>query len=89
MSESGVLLGGSLLMLTGIDIISNEIFLDIIAKLGVIGVLWLWLKDMRQQMKEQREHYQKLFDDLKSQQDEQNDKIENLITTTLMKLLKR
>lgn len=89
MSESGVILGGSLLMLTGIDIISNEIFLDIIAKLGVIGVLWLWLKDMRAQMKEQRAHYQKLFDDLKEQQDEQNDKIEKLITTTLLKLLKK
>jgi len=67
-----------LLLFTGADISATDNIIEVISKLGVVGVLWYWLKDMKEQMKllletfdtetnEIREHYGKLIDDMKEE----------------------
>lgn len=96
MQNSELLIGTSLLMLTGADILSNEGLLEIISKLGVVAVLWMWLKDMKKQLKEQQEerkaeiselrtHYQSIFDDLKDQQQNHQSNIERILINSLQK----
>ena len=70
-----LLAGGGLFLFTGVDIASTEsTILELVSKLGVIAVLWYWLRDLKSQMKEQlttfdketneiRNHYDKIIVD--------------------------
>jgi 4-hydroxybenzoate polyprenyltransferase len=72
------LVGTFLLMFTGAELgIENEI-LKIISNFGVIAVLWFWLKDMRNQMKDLREEHKEqvktlndMYEDYKNRLDKQ------------------
>jgi hypothetical protein len=42
-----------LFLFTGVETLGVEnIFFEVISKFGVVAVLWFWLRDMKQQMKE-------------------------------------
>jgi hypothetical protein len=48
------LFGIGMLLLTGTDAFLNEsTIFEILSKFGVIAVLWYWLKDLKEQLKEQ------------------------------------
>ena len=71
------LFGIGMLLLNGTDAFLNEsTIFEILSKFGVIAVLWYWLKDLKEQLKEQlgefrdetkeiRTHYDKLMQDRK------------------------
>ena len=71
------LFGIGMLLLTGTDAFLNEsTIFEILSKFGVIAVLWYWLKDLKEQLKQQlgefrdetkeiRTHYDKLMQDRK------------------------
>jgi hypothetical protein len=68
------LFAGGLLLFTGADVAFESSILEVISKVGVIAVLWFWLKDLKSQMKaqlttfdketdEMRKHYDKIIED--------------------------
>lgn len=70
-----LLAGGCLFLFTGVEIASTEsTIIELVSKLGVIAVLWYWLRDLKAQMKDQltmfdketneiRVHYDKIIAD--------------------------
>jgi hypothetical protein len=71
------LFGVGILFLTGTDaFLTESTIFEILSKFGVVAVLWYWLKDLKNQLKEQlgefrdetkeiRTHYDKLMQDRK------------------------
>jgi hypothetical protein len=45
--------GAGLFLFTGAEVGLSDSAFEIISKLGVIAVLWFWLRDMKMQMKDQ------------------------------------
>jgi hypothetical protein len=65
---------GGLLLFTGTEVAFESSVLEVISKVGVIAVLWFWLRDLKAQMKAQlttfdketneiRDHYDKIIED--------------------------
>lgn len=47
------------LALNSLDIANSQLLIEVLTKLGVVGILWLWLKDTKKQNKELREEFNK------------------------------
>jgi hypothetical protein len=83
--------GFCFLLFTGTENINlDNYMLDIISKLGVIAVLWFWLREMRTQMrhmyknfeletKQIREDHEKQTQRLLDLQKENNDRIDKIV----------
>ena len=81
------------LLFTGTEPVSlDNYMLDIISKLGVIAVLWFWLREMRTQMKQMyknfdaetkqiREDHEKQTQRLLDLQKENNERIDKIVKT--------
>ena len=83
--------GTCFLLFTGTESMSfDNYMLDVISKIGVIAVLWFWLRDMRLQMKEMyanfeletkqiREDHEKQTQRLLDLQKENNERIDKIV----------
>jgi len=80
------LFAGGLLLFTGADVAFDSSILEIISKIGVVAVLWFWLRDLKAQMKAQlttfdketneiREHYDKIISDKNTEFHEYRDRM--------------
>lgn len=58
------LLAGGMVLLTGLDVGVDSGILDIISKLGVIAVLWFWIRDMKSQITTQMDSNDKKISEL-------------------------
>lgn len=73
------MVGSFLLMFTGAEIgIETEVF-KIISNLGVIAVLWFWLKDMRKQMNDLRSEHKEQVKTLNDIYQDYKNSIDKLI----------
>jgi hypothetical protein len=77
---SDLAVGSVFLFFTGMEAISLDASMELLSKIGVIAVLWFWLKDMRKQMQELRgEHKEQIkmlndiFEDYKNRIDKHFD----------------
>jgi len=65
-----LLASGSLFLFTGVELASTEsTILELISKLGVVAVLWFWLRDLKKQMKEQSELFDKETNEIRMNYD--------------------
>jgi len=48
---------GGLLLFTGAEVSIEGAIFEIISKFGVVAVLWFWLREMKEQMKEQSKDF--------------------------------
>ena len=60
--------GTGLFLFTGAEVaVSESTIFEILSKFGVIAVLWFWLKDLKKQMKDQLNIFDKETNELKTQ----------------------
>lgn len=87
MYDTTKITAAGLLLFTGADAASSDVVIDILSKLGMIGVLWLWLRDLKIQLKDQvaafdketdeiRSNYQKIIENLKLEYNDYKDRID-------------
>lgn len=70
--------GAGLLLFQVAEIPLDSTIFEIISKLGVVAVLWFWLKDMKQQMKEMLLHFDKETSELRAQHKEQTEGLKGI-----------
>jgi hypothetical protein len=58
------MVGTTLLLFTGAEVVSSNTAIELITKLGVIAVLWFWLRDLKKQMKDQLDSFEKRTDEV-------------------------
>ena len=85
----GIFAGG-LLLFTGTEVAFESSVLEVISKVGVIAVLWFWLRDLKSQMKAQlttfdketneiRAHYDKIIEDKNKEFHEYRDRMSDQV----------
>jgi septal ring factor EnvC (AmiA/AmiB activator) len=71
---------GWLFLFTGADVaggsaLGPDTILEIISKFGVVAVLWYWLKDMKNQLKENKTSYNTMVKEIKEDHKEEREKL--------------
>ena len=68
--NADLIAGAGMLLFTGAEALmdSPQIF-EILSKFGIIAVLWFWLKDLKNQMKDQLKAFDKETDEIRSTYD--------------------
>lgn len=57
-------------MLSGLDVANSQLIVEVLTKLGVVGILWLWLKDTKKQNSEMRDEFKKEHEETRKHYDQ-------------------
>lgn len=68
--NTDLIAGAGMFLFTGVETLvdSPQVF-EILSKFGIIAVLWFWLKDLKNQMKEQLKAFDKETDEIRNTYD--------------------